>query len=191
MPWKIALPAIMLLATIGLLYLGKICLQKGRGADDMPVSTAWGLICLLNWPSMFITFWLRFLPPSIFGFYVYNWYDWERLTAVLLFWACMGWLLDRRLTGVLSPVVRSKSIRVSLHTVGLLIALYAFVYSGLEVIGAIIVWFPVLSGLLKSRWIYLLGRPLSSLGGALWGLIGTLYFGNKLLRSRTQSSATM
>jgi hypothetical protein len=177
-PWKIALPGIVLIITMFLLHLDKIWLQKTRGVDQMYGTSAWGLVCLLIWPGLFLSFWLRYLPAIISGFYVY---DWGRLGAGLLFWACIGWLLDRRLAGVVRPVVPSRWIRISLYTLGFAVAIYALVLGGLGVVRMIPFVFPQL----VSRWIYLMGPELN-LAAAVWGLIGACYFGSKLLRSAAE-----
>lgn len=177
-PWKIALPVITLGVTIVLLRLDEICLVKGRGADDMPVSSAWGLLCLLHWPVFFLTsFGSRWMNGEFLGL---NLYVEVHVAAALLFWALMGWLLDRKLAGRIDPLIRSRAIRIGLYTLGLLVALFALLVGIPETIGYARTWIHF-NEILRSKWIYLLGREINSLAAAIWGLTSTLYFGNRLL----------
>jgi hypothetical protein len=184
--WKITLPTIMLVVTLVLLRLDKLCLLKARGVDDMPVSTAWGFICLLNWPAFFLTFWLRWVHAEFFGL---DAWDWGRLVAAMSFWALIGWLLDRKLSGPVTPIIRKRWLRIGLCTLGLLIALFALFVGTLETIGHVRTWINF-NELLRSKWVYLLGREINSLAAAMWGLIYTLYFGNKILGLRFKRSLT-
>jgi hypothetical protein len=177
--WKIAFPAIILLATIALLHLDQVWLEKTRRMDDMPITSAWGLICFLNWPALFLTFWLRWVPDvPILG--VYSLYDCERLVASLAFWACLGWILDRRLAGLATPIITSKPIRIGSYILGFSVALYAM-FAGAS---ASAWWLLHLLWFMKSRWIYLMGRELNSFAAAVWGLVGTIYFCNKLFGAK-------
>jgi len=92
-PWKFVLPAAMVGATAALLHFDKVW---GRGAgywDDMPITTAWGLLALLNGPG----FWLS----RFFSFFASD-------AVVLLigsgaFWMWSGYLFDKRLKAFASP----------------------------------------------------------------------------------------
>jgi hypothetical protein len=145
--------------------------------DDMPSSTAWGVICFLNWPAMILSNILAALTRSrgIFP------YDWGRLAVGLLFWTYAGWLLDRRLVGVATPVVRSRTLRTALHATGFAAALLAFCGGILETDRSRVVWAHIID-LVKSARVYLLGREINTLGAVFWGLLGIAYFGNKMLR---------
>jgi len=177
-PWKITLPAIILVVTFLLLRLDKFCLVKARGVDDMPVSTAWGLICLLNWPAFSLTFWPRW---AYFEFFGLDSWDWGRLIAALSFWALIGWLLDRKLSGSVGPIIRRRWLRICLCTLGLLIALLALGIGILETIGNGYMWVHFRE-VLRSNWVYVLGREINSLAPAIWGVIFSSYFANKLPR---------
>ena len=92
-PWKFVLPAIMLVVTAILYHLDEVW---GRGAarwDDMPVTSAWGLMMLLNGPG--------FVLGKIFSLS-----GKLLLLGVASFWAWAGFLFDRRLRGITLPIIR-------------------------------------------------------------------------------------
>jgi hypothetical protein len=60
---------------------------------------------LLNGPGYYV--------PFPFFYYSNGHADFARLPGIALFWMWIGWALDRRLRGVRSPVIRSRSRRVT------------------------------------------------------------------------------
>jgi hypothetical protein len=89
--WKFVLPSVMFAATMTLFYLDGIWLRGAAVWDDMPVTTAAGLVVVLNGPA---TVFNRGAMPV-------------RLLGVVVFWTWIGFLLDRRTRGVQTPVIRN------------------------------------------------------------------------------------
>ena len=168
-PWKFVLPAIMLVVTAILYHLDEVW---GRGAarwDDMPVTSAWGLMMLLNGPG--------FVLGKIFSLS-----GKLLLLGVASFWAWAGFLFDRRLRGITLPIIRRGWVRVVLYLVGLVLACL-FLWQTVES------WPSVFGGLEQMRWLLLrvksprrilLGRQIITLGGFVWGLGYAAYFSSKL-----------
>jgi len=60
-PWRVALPTIMLAASALLLRLDARWMVGANYWDDMPVTSAWGLLALVNGPGFFL---FKFLDGS-------------------------------------------------------------------------------------------------------------------------------
>src|SRR6202022_1696499 len=95
-----------LAVTIALSYLDRFW-SRGDGLwDYLPVTTAQGLAALLTGPSPLV---VAKLPA--------------RLMGVAVSWAWLGFLLDRRLSGLREPIIRKEWLRLSLYFLGLILAL--------------------------------------------------------------------
>jgi hypothetical protein len=167
-PWKIVLPATMGVATLLLSHLDDIWMRGAGKWDDLPVTSAHGLSVLLNGPVA------EFLGWSAPG----------GLIPVTVFWTCVGWLTDRKVAGNKTPAVRPWWLRAGLYTLGFglgaLLLWHAFTQSRFSS------FYPVLfhRTLWNSPVAHLLGRQIIIVGEIIWGLICTVYFGNKLLGLR-------
>ena len=177
-PWRFVLPVVTTAATAVLLYLNGLWMIGAGYWDDLPVTTAWGLARALNGPAYFL-----FLPLPIPAVHIFGVTSWESnvLPRVALFWAFLGWLAERRLRGIRAPLVRLRWLRGTLYAMGLGLALLFFLYGSiLEVHRDWLVWLR-LQELLNSPKRHLLGREVIEIGGALWGAVYVIYFGEKLL----------
>lgn len=108
--WKLALPILALSVTVGLMSLAvrqEFAFSAAyRGVTDTPgqfQAPATLFVQVINGPGFFL--------PSPFARLDAN-FDWFRLPGVALFWAWLGWGLDRRIRGI-----RSSTIEFSLRRV--------------------------------------------------------------------------
>lgn len=164
-PWKVVLPLIAVTITLMFYRLDARWMIGAGKWDDLPVTSAQGLSALMNGPV-----------SGLFGF---------RGPVQLIFigisWAWVGWLVDRRLAGIATPVLRLKWLRRTLYALGF-------------ALGAFLLWHALAESqfnrycpwllnraLWRSPKAHLLGREISTLGGAVWGAIYLIYFGSKLL----------
>ena len=128
---------------------------------------------LLTGPGFLLSFWMP-------GIYVSGkYYEVGRLLGVAFFWAGIGWLLDRRLRGLRTPVIPPRWIR-------------ALLYSGLLTFSITVIW-ALLSGLQSQEMLPapLLWRILEVFGlrasvlnqyaDLCWAVVGVVYFGSKLV----------
>lgn len=90
----------------------------------MPVTNAWGLVALLNGPGFYLAFWLRLPAVHAFG---ENFHETGRLLGVVVFWGCIGWMADWKLSSVSGPLIRRRWLRRSLFACGFALATL-FVY---------------------------------------------------------------
>ena len=174
-PWRIALPAITSTLTFALLRLDRIWMKGAFHLDDMPVTTARGLIALLNGPGFLVGRILADLVENDIG-----------LIGAAIFWAWLGYLLDRKFRGVRDPVLRRKWLRLALYVLGLAFACLTFLAAA---------WHPY-NGFIDSQWVWrmwrilrsdspwrrLLGREFLAIAAIFWGIGYTIYFGHKLWR---------
>jgi len=164
-PWKIVLPTTGLALTILLDRLDALWMIGAGKWDDLPVTSAQGLSALMNGP---VSEFFGFRAPAQWIF-------------IGIFWAWVGWLVDRRFAGIAAPVLRLKWLRGSLYALGF-------------ALGALLLWhaftesrfngyYPWL--LDRAFWhspkAHLLGREITTLGEIVWGTICLFYFGSKLL----------
>lgn len=155
-------PAIMVSVALLLSCLDKVWLRGAGVWDDMPVTTAQGLAALLIGPSPLI---IAKLPA--------------RLLGVAAFWTCLGFLLDRRLSGSRAPLIRNVRLRVVLYSLGFILALL-FVWEGARHIShaeLAYLWRTLRSSSPRRT---LLGRELRTVALLLWGVGYTIYFSVKL-----------
>jgi hypothetical protein len=177
-PWKFVLPAVMLTATAAFLRLNTIWMGGAGYWDDMPVTSAWGLVALVNGPG----FWLGQILRGPMGDYV------GLALASVIFWTWSGYLVDRRLSGNRASMIRKTWIRVALYSLGLVTGCLAtvgaivsphFVFALThyhQYVGSLVNTFRT-----KSPWMTLLGRDILVIAWMLWGLGYAGYFGKKLL----------
>jgi hypothetical protein len=164
--WSVVLPSMMLAAMAALIHLDRVWMRGASYWDDMPVTTAWGLITLLNGPAIFVT----------------NWAPWPtRVFAVGAFWACLGILLDRRVRGNRAPIIQNKALRILLFLLGFsvaslvaLSALHSVWFQGFDVRRFVDVL--LRGGVMRT----LMGRTVQLFAGLVWGLGYTAYFALKL-----------
>ena len=175
-PWKFVLPAVMLTATAAFLRLDAVWMRGAAYWDDMPVTSAWGFLGLLNGPG----FWLGQILRALIGDYV------GLSLGSVIFWAYSGFLIDRRLGGNRTPIIGKTWIRVLLHSLGLVVACLAlagavtslrFAFTDFDK------YSPWMMNTFRSKspWRTLLGRDVLAIAGIVWGLGYAQYFGKKLL----------
>jgi hypothetical protein len=172
-PWKFVLPAIMLGVTFELVHLDRVW-GKGAGRwDDMPVTTAYGPIALLNGPGALFNF---FAGVPI------------RIIMVAVFWCWMGFLLDRRLHGIHTPIIRNIWIRVALWSLGFALSVFAIL--GFHFYMKSQLWFLSFANLKTLVHIFLnpspirklMGREVRAIAYFLWGVSFAIYFLYKFWR---------
>jgi hypothetical protein len=174
----------MLALAVELFRLDALWMRGAFYLDDMPVTTARGLIGIANGPGFVLTFWLRLPPVRVCGSEMW---DTGRLAGIVVFWAGIGWLLDRRLAGMRAPLIHQRWLRGSLHALGFGAAVI-FLGSALwEIHQELGVWEHMGEFLTSPRW-RLMGREALHTGGVLWGSIYATYFGSKLLDFRSHRS---
>ncbi len=162
--WKFVLPAIMIpLATV-LFYLDQMWLRRADRWDDNPLSTAQGLAALLLGPSPLI---VAKLPLRLFW--------------VAVLWTGLGFLLDRRRSGIREPIIHSLWLRVVLYSLGLMLAVL-FAWDGSMLLrwshAEVDYLWRCLNSTSPRR--TLLGRELTTLARLLWGTAFSAYFSLKL-----------
>ena len=101
-PWKIVLPVLMIPVTIALSRLDDVWMAGAGKWDDLPVASAQGLSALMNGP---ISQFFGFRTPA----------QW---ILIGIFWAWVGWLFDRRMTGIRTAVIRHRGTRRGFYAVG-------------------------------------------------------------------------
>jgi hypothetical protein len=164
-PYEVILPTVMSAATLALTRLDAAWSIGAGKWDDLAVTSAQGLSILLNGPA-----------AEFFG-----WRAPSGLVIVAVFWAWVGWLTDRRLSGNRAPVIPIRSLRRSLYALGF-------------ALGALLLFHAVTESRLQGYYSYLLkravwasphahllGREITSLGEIIWGIFCLVYFGDKLL----------
>jgi hypothetical protein len=160
--WTLVFPAIMVSVALPLSYLDKVWLRGAGVWDDMPVTTAQGLAALLIGPSPLI---VAKLPA--------------RLLGVAAFWTWLGFLLDRRFSGIRGPIIRNVWLRVVLYSLGFIFALM-FVREGALHMSHAELDYLCRALRSSSPRRTLLGRELTTVARLLWGVGYTLYFSVKL-----------
>jgi hypothetical protein len=179
LPWRILLPVIMLTATLALFYLDQIWLKGAGKWDDMPATSAWGMAALLNGPGFYVTLWLELPTVHILGESIH---DLGRLFGVGVFWAWIGYLLERKLRGIRNSTIRNHWARVILYILGFAIACL-LVMAGAQGLSHFdarymhFLWQVLQSPTPRRR---LLGRELFSIAALAWGIGYAAYFAIQL-----------
>ncbi len=185
--WKVILPAITIPLTGALLYLDRLWMRGAGRWDDMPVTTAWGLIAVLNGPGFFLTPWLKLPAVHLFGETIYAL---GRLVGAGSYWLLVGWLIDRKLRRDVVPAVRPRWLLNSLYAVGFGVSTLFLCSALWEIHRDYIVWEHMGELLRSPRW-RLIGREMLYIGGGIWGSIYAVYFGYKVLRVQRSSSRAL
>ena len=169
------LPVIMAGGTVELVHLDRLWSIGAEYWDDMPVTTAYGLLGLLNGPA-------GLFNPAILPI---------RIIIVAGFWCWMGFLLDRRLQGVKVPIIKNIWVRIALWSLGLAFSVFAVLtfYFFMRSQG----WFDSFANVQRllhiflnaSPWRKLMGREVRAIAYLLWGSTFAVYFFYKLWRWAT------
>ncbi|HET6181660.1 MAG TPA: hypothetical protein VFE61_32375 [Candidatus Sulfotelmatobacter sp.] len=164
----------MVAITIILSHLDSVWRVGAGKWDDLPITTAQGLIVLLNGPAA--------VPRGLKTL--------AQLPEVPVFWAWFGYLLDRRLRGLQKPVVRNRSVRVVLYCLGFILAcLFAWEgISHLRMFDARLIRYVWRALENSSSRRTLLGGLLMPIADSMWGLGYAVYFSVKLWRFATHPS---
>jgi hypothetical protein len=170
--WTLLLPAVALAVTIALSYLDHFWSRRDGLWDYLPVTTAQGLAALLTGPSPLV---VAKLPA--------------RLMGVAVSWAWLGFLLDRRLSGLREPIIRNEWLRPSLYFLGLILAL-SFAWEGSRLLHTSraeldFLWRVLMSPSARRA---LLGRELTTAAQFLWGVGFAVYFSAKLSRGVSEKA---
>lgn len=160
-PWKLVFPAIAGALTLELRHLDRLWLIGSGKWDDMAVTTASGLIMLVNGPFCFVL-------ANLVGDFIF----------ALIWWSSLGWLLDRKLRGA-PHLIKTGWARAATLSIGLAISstmlcllLVHIRFAGIQR------YLPfILAGPFPRR---LLGRETALLAGVLWSTGFTIYFALKL-----------
>lgn len=172
--WKLVFPAIAGALTLELIHLDRLWMIGAGKWDDMAVTTAHGLILLVNGPFCFVL--AGFAGES---------YNSALLIFALMWWSSLGWLLDRRLQRG-THLIKVGWARAAAFSIGLAISclmlLLALVYvRSTMLLGTGIrkyVTF-ILVGPFPHR---LLGRETSVVASTVWSAGFAIYFASKLCR---------
>jgi len=158
----------MLAASALLLRLDARWMVGANYWDDMPVTSAWGLLALVNGPGFFL---FKFLDGS----YV------VQLLGIAIFWGWTGFLLDRKIGGAPRLLTGRLWIRVFLHSLGFSFA-FVFLLGAINNIrahyGYTSSWSlgPILAYPKKT----LVGREIIAVSAVIWGSAYVIYFSCKL-----------
>jgi hypothetical protein len=166
-PWKVVLPAVMSAGAVALFRLDGVWLIGASQWDNAPLTTARGLAAFLLGPVSLLFSWRLSI----------------QLLGTVAFWSWLGFLLDRRLRGIRTPVIQARWARGLLYSLGLILACLLG-YEGLRFRQMFdlhylhYLWRALRNSASPSR--RLLGHELVAVAQLGWGLICAVYFSIKL-----------
>ena len=172
--WKFVLPAIAGPLTLGLIHLDRLWMKGAGKWDDMPVTTAHGLIGLVNSPFCLVL-------ASLAG----ESYNSTLLVFALMWWGSLGWLLDRRLQRAAHLIkigwARAGALSLGLAVSGMMLLLVLVYVRSTMLPGTELKKYIsfILLGPFPRR---LLGRETLVLAGVVWWGGFAIYFASKLCR---------
>ena len=119
--WKWALPILAVTCSAALMVLARrqddAFWTAHPGISDTPwefQAPARCIVQLLNGPGFYI--------PFFFNEWTSTYAEFARLPSIALFWTWLGWALDRRLKGNVSPLIKSRFFRAVSYTMLLVVA---------------------------------------------------------------------
>lgn len=165
-PWKFALPTISIALTLYLIHLDALWSIGAGKWDDMAVTSARGMVWLLNG------------PVAIF----FGWNASIQLLGIAVFWAWMGYLFDRRLHDIRGSTIRRQWIRWILYAMGFALACLLIFASAQDLRFYNTHYLNFLWRILKNPTPHrkLLGRDVTTIAMLVWGVAYWVYFLRKL-----------
>jgi hypothetical protein len=157
----------MAAVAVALFRLDGVWLIGASQWDDMPLTTARGLAAFLLGPVCLLISWK--LSLQLFG--------------AVAFWSWLGFLLDRRLRGIRTPVIPVRWVRGLLFCLGLMLACL-LAYEGLRSLLRLdlhylrFLWRTLKNSASPTR--ILLGHELLAVAQLSWGLVCAVYFSVEL-----------
>jgi hypothetical protein len=173
----------MLAITLFLFHLDRLWMIGAFRWDDLPATSALGLMALLDAPALWIwrllsmsrASWI--LPPGV-GISL----------STLLFWSWVGLHLDRRRQRDFEPILSAVWLRAALYALAIAVSLL-FLYAGLKATIELhglkirLLWECMIS---RSPKRILLGREITDVAYVLWGTVCVAYCTHNLWRDTTQ-----
>jgi hypothetical protein len=166
-PWKFALPATSVLLTLYFIHLDALWSIGAGKWDDMAVTSASGLVGLINGPVAILLGGLKLRAYLVVG---------------AAFWAWTGYLFDRRLRGIRESTIRRRWVRWILYALGFALACLVLLASAESLRFYHMHYLSFLSRVLKSPTPHrkLLGRDVITIAMLGWGVGYLIYFSRKL-----------
>jgi len=166
-PWKFALPAISVVLTLYLIHLDELWSIGAGKWDDMFVTSASGMVRLLNGPV-----------ATLLGGLTLRVY----LVVGAVFWAWTGYLFDRRLHGIPESTIRRRWVRWILYALGFALACLLIFASAQSLRFYDARYLNFLWRILKSPTPHrkLLGRDVTTIAMLGWGVGCLVYFSRNL-----------